>query len=255
MTPRRYMLELAYNGASFHGWQRQPVAPSVQQAIEEKISLLLRVPIQILGCGRTDTGVHASAYFAHFDTNIDLPADFLRRLNKLLPSSIIIRQLYVVSPDTHARFSAIERAYRYDISPHKDPFKPDTITVYPLLGQLNMDLVHATAALLLEYEAFLPFCKTHSDAKTMRCDLRRAQWVMHEHRWSFHISADRFLRGMVRLIVGACLRVGKGQIELGEVDAALREQRPMIGAWSAPPNGLFLSKVNYSDRSDWEILF
>ncbi|MEM6396756.1 MAG: tRNA pseudouridine(38-40) synthase TruA [Bacteroidota bacterium] len=255
MSLHRYMLSLAYNGAHFNGWQRQPNAPSVQQTIEDNISLVLRQPIQIVGCGRTDTGVHASAYYAHFDTDASLPEAFKRRLNKLLPSSILIQEIYEVSDQTHARFSATERTYRYDLTGEKDPFRPDTISIYPMLGQVDPDLVRATAALLLQYDAFLPFCKTHSDAKTMRCDLRQAEWVMHEHRWSFHVSSDRFLRGMIRLIVGACLRVGRGQITLSEVDRALEKQQALPGAWSAPPEGLFLSRVQYSDMADWHVLF
>ncbi|MEL6392408.1 MAG: tRNA pseudouridine(38-40) synthase TruA [Bacteroidota bacterium] len=252
---RRYMLELAYNGAAYHGWQRQPQSLSVQQVLEEKLSLVLRRDIQVQGCGRTDSGVHASEYYAHFDTDVVLPADLLFRLNKLLPPDILIYSIYRVSSEVHARFSATERAYRYDLSQQKNPFSPETLTVYPMLGQVDAELVHAAAALILQYEEFLPFCKTKSDAKTMRCDLRQAEWVIHDYRWSFHIKSDRFLRGMVRLIVGACLRVGRRQIELGEVDAALREQRPIHGSWSAPPHGLFLTKVQYPDQSSWEVLF
>lgn len=255
MSVNRYMLGLAYNGASFNGWQRQPNAPSVQQTIEEKISLVLREPIQIVGCGRTDTGVHAAAYYAHFDTAATLPPEFRRRINKLLPDAICIQQVYRVSDQVHARFSATERAYRYDLTAEKDPFRIDTVSVYPLLHQLDPDLVRATAALMLQYTEFLPFCKTQSDAKTMRCDLRQAQWVMHDHRWSFHVKSDRFLRGMIRLMVGACLRVGRAQIPLTAVEEALEKQQPLPGAWSAPPEGLFLSQVHYSDQADWQILF
>lgn len=255
MTDSRYMLQLAYNGANYHGWQRQPNAISVQQALEERLSLLLETTIELLGCGRTDTGVHAEEYYAHFDYDGSFHPGFLRRLNKFLPEDIVIYQIYRLPAEVHARFSAYARAYRYEISLRKDPFRPDTVTYYSYATQLDRQLVQQTAALLLDYEEFLPFCKTKSDAKTMRCSLSRAEWEMESDHWTFHIKANRFLRGMVRLIVGACLQVGRGQVELAEVKAALDQQRPMQGAWSAPPDGLFLSEVNYLGKSDWETLF
>ena len=255
MIGKRYMLQLAYNGANYHGWQRQPSAISVQQALEERLSLLLNTEIELVGCGRTDTGVHAEDYYAHFEYERDFPPGFLRRFNKFLPEDIVVYQLFRLPEEVHARFSAHSRAYRYDISLKKDPFRPDTVTYYSYAAQLDQQLVLQTAALLMDYEEFLPFCKTKSDARTMRCSLSRAAWIFAEDSWAFHIQADRFLRGMVRLIVGACLQVGRGQVPLEEVKSALDEQRPMQGAWSAPPDGLFLSEVKYLGKSEWETLF
>ncbi|MEL6276781.1 MAG: tRNA pseudouridine(38-40) synthase TruA [Bacteroidota bacterium] len=250
----RYMIHLAYNGANFNGWQRQPHSPSVQQHIEDIFSLVLRTPIEITGCGRTDTGVHADEYFAHFDFAGAFPDGLLRRLNRLLPSGIVILQLYKVPSGTHARFDARLRAYRYEITFVKDPFRPDTVTVFPFADRVDTELLNATAALIRSYSEFTPFCKTNSDAKTMNCMVRRATWDIRPDGWTFHISANRFLRGMVRLIVGCCLEVGQGKLELQSVRHSLDEQVPLQRPLSAPAEGLFLTEVEYPQQGLWELL-
>lgn len=211
------------------------------------MSLLLGASVEITGCGRTDTGVHASQYFFHFDWADDFPKDFLRRLNQLLPHEIAVFRIFEVAAEAHARYDATHRAYTYYITYRKDPFGKDTRYFFPFYHQINFDLLQEAAALLLQYEHFYPFCKSNTDVKTMRCDLRRAEWILDEdnHLLLFHIAADRFLRGMVRLIVGMCLSVAIGQMSLEEVRQALDQQTRLRKSLSVPPEGLFLSEILY----------
>ncbi len=242
----RYFAEIAYNGAAYHGWQRQPGQISVQQVIEETLSLILRQSIQVVGCGRTDTGVHASQYFLHFDYEGDFPRNFLHRLNKVLPRDIVFYTISKVASGAHARFDATRRSYAYYLSFRKDPFRQQTVTYYPYPQRPDFNRMQAAAQLLLQYEAFYTFCRSNTDAKTMRCDLTRAEWEQVDlHNLIFHISADRFLRGMVRLIVGMCINVGTGAIELDTVRQALNQQKLLQRAESAPPEGLYLCEVRY----------
>lgn len=243
----RYFSELAYKGTNYNGWQRQPNAPSVQQAIEEAMATILGSAIEVVGCGRTDTGVHASQYFMHFDVEGGFPKEFLRRLNKLLPADIAIRSIFEVAPDAHARFDAVRRSYEYHVVLDKNPFGTDTTWHFPFFDKLDLQKTQAAAALLLNYKEFQPFCKSNTDVHTMECTLFRSEWVFDEaaRRLVFHISANRFLRGMVRLIVGMCLNVGLGKVELEEVRQALDQQVLLKKSWSVPPDGLFLTEVRY----------
>ncbi len=243
----RYFSELAYKGTNYNGWQRQPNAPSVQQTIEEALATILNTAIEVVGCGRTDTGVHASQYFLHFDFEGKFPKEFLRRLNKLLPPDVAFRSIYEVAPDAHARFDATRRSYEYHIVLDKNPFLTDTAWHFPFFEKLDMEKTQAAAALLLNYGAFQPFCKSNTDVHTMECTLFRSEWVFDEaeRRLVFHISANRFLRGMVRLIVGMCLNVGLGKVELDEVRNALDQQVLLKKSWSVPAEGLFLTEVRY----------
>ena len=251
MSTRRYVLELAYNGTRYAGWQRQPNAVSVEQTVDEALSMILREPIKIVGCGRTDTGVHASYYVAHFDFAGSFPPGFLRRYNRFLADDIAILGLYEVPTDFHARFHATSRSYEYKLVFHKDPFRPDTVTSLPQFQDLDRDKIQAAAALLLDYEEFAPFCKTNSDAFTMKCTLTEARWNFGEEEWTFHISANRFLRGMVRLIVGMCVSVGEGKLTLADVRRALDSQQRLPKPWSAPAAGLYLSAVEYPVKARW----
>lgn len=249
----RHLLRLAYRGTAYHGWQRQPNASSVQQTIEEVLSTVCNAPVELTGCGRTDAGVHASDYAAHFDLDAEPPPDLLRRANRLLPPDIA---LYALEPtELHARFDATHRAYRYDLSPRKDPFRVGQVWHYRAAAKLDLARLSAAATLLLDYDEFAPFCKTHSDARTMRCDLRRSEWVVAEAQpgaaaaepeFHFHIAADRFLRGMVRLIVGACVQHALGRLSLGELQAAMAAQTPLPRPLSVPADGLYLTEVRYS---------
>ncbi|NJB86268.1 tRNA pseudouridine38-40 synthase [Lewinella marina] len=252
MTTRRYLLELAYCGTAYAGWQRQPNALSVEETVDTALSTMLGAPIKLVGCGRTDAGVHASDYAAHFDFDGALPPRLLGRLNRYLPVDIALRGLYLVPEELHARFSATGRAYAYHLNLEKDPFRPDTVAWVPALGALDYDRMQEAASLLLDYGAFAPFCKTNSDAYTMNCTLTESRWEFGERALTYHISANRFLRGMVRLIVGMCLRVGEGKLALDEVRRALDGQQRLPRPWSAPASGLYLTRVSYPDRTYWQ---
>lgn len=243
----RYFAELAYNGTRYCGWQRQPGQPSVQETLENAFGTILGMPVEVTGCGRTDTGVHARQYFLHFDFEGSFPREFLRRINRFLPPDIAIFRIFEVASGAHARFDASSRSYEYHLTTRKDPFAQHTAYFFPFADRLDPDRLREAAALLLDYEAFLPFCKTHTDVKTMRCDLRRSEWLFYpeKERLVYHITADRFLRGMVRLIVGMCLNVGAGKLHPSEVRTALDRQLRLPRSLSVPPQGLFLTDIRY----------
>ncbi|MEO1626498.1 MAG: tRNA pseudouridine(38-40) synthase TruA [Bacteroidota bacterium] len=249
----RYFVRSAYKGSQFHGWQIQPNSRSVQQTIEEAFSLLLRQDIGICGCGRTDTGVHASDYLFHFDFDGTFPEHFLYRLNKILPDDIAIFHIWQVEADAHARFDASQRRYAYHLNWQKRPFASETSWYLPEAVRLDRQAMQEAAQLLLEYDSFFPFCKTHSDAKTMHCQLMdsRWEWIEDEQRAVYHIAANRFLRGMVRLIVGSCIYAGRGQLSLEELREALDQQHRLRRSYSAPPQGLFLTHIVYPGEAQW----
>ena len=243
----RYFVELAYNGTNYSGWQKQPNAPSVQQTLDDAFFLILRHNVNVTGCGRTDARVHAKHYIAHIETDKELPEEFIPRINKVLPKDIVIYKIYRVKEETHARFDATHRAYEYHLEFKKNPFQQDTVyrfthPVRPDLAKLN-----EAAALLKEYKEFFPFCKSNNDAKTMFCDIFRAEWVKveGEDKLIFHIAANRFLRGMVRLIVGMCLNVALGRISLEEVHEAMQKQERLRRDWSVSASGLYLTDIRY----------
>lgn len=243
----RYFAHIQYNGAKFCGWQRQPSDPTIQGEIEDILSKVLRQPTPIVGCGRTDTGVHASSYYFHFDTAEPLHPDFAKKITGILSDGIVIKSFIEVAPDAHARYDAHTRSYVYQLTKYRDPFRVETSYHFPFFDLIDQDQLQAAAALLLEYEDFFPFCKTHSDVTNYKCRLDRCEWILSadKNELVFHVSANRFLRGMVRLIVGMCLNVGLGKTTLEEVRAALDQQTRLSKALSVPPNGLFLSKIAY----------
>jgi tRNA pseudouridine38-40 synthase len=243
----RYLLTLAYHRRRYVGWQRQPTGVSVQATVEQALSTLLGAPIEVVGCGRTDAGVHAAYYVAHFDCDGALPATALKGLNSLLPADVAAYGLAAVPPDAHARFDAFERSYVYRLALRKNPFQTETAWFLPRAHDLDAEKMQAVADLLPQYQEFLPFCKTHSGLKTFHCTVKTAEWKFRpdDRLWTFHITANRFLRGMVRLVVGACVRAGLGQIEVDAVRAALDRQEPLGKSRSAPAHGLFLTAVKY----------
>lgn len=243
----KYFAELAYKGSNYCGWQKQPDQPSLQETLEDGFSTILGKIIDITGCGRTDTGVHARQYFIHFVYNGSFPDAFLRRLNKYLPEDIVVYRIFEVSPEAHARYDAYHRSYEYHIEFNKNPFTTQTALYFSYPQELDLEKMQAAAALLKEYEAFFPFCKTNTDVKTLKCNITRAEWVVHEaqNKWVFHITSNRFLRGMVRLIVGMCLNVGLGKVSIEEVKAAMDNQERLQKSYSVPPQGLFLTDIRY----------
>ena len=244
----RYFAEISYCGTRYAGWQKQPgELPSVQGVVEDAMSLILAAPIEITGCGRTDTGVHARQYFLHFDFEGEFPEGFLKRLNKFLPADIAFRRIFPVASGAHARFDAYERSYEYHLTLSKDPFTTGLVYFFPFRDRLDFDKTQQAAGLLLQYDTFFPFCKSNTDDRSLRCDLKRAEWVSdpENDRLIFHISSNRFLRGMVRLIVGMCLNVGMDQVSLDEVKEAMEAQTRLAKSWSVPGEGLYLTGVRY----------
>ncbi len=247
----RYFCELAYNGSRYIGWQKQPGQPSLQETVELALSTILQTSIEVTGCGRTDAGVHARQFFLHFDFFSEgagfFPESFVRRLNKFLPQDIAIKRIFEVAKDAHARYDAFLRSYEYQLCFIKNPFEMETIFCFSFSRKLEIQKMHEAASLLLQYPEFYPFCKTRSDVKTMACRLDRSEWIFdrEKEQMIYYISANRFLRGMVRLIVGMCLNVGLGKLSLEEVKLALDTQRRLSKSWSVPPQGLFLTEVRY----------
>ena len=243
----RYFLTLAYRGARYAGWQRQPNAASVQETLEQALRTILRQPVDVTGCGRTDTGVHARYYVAHFDAEGDLPPTFLNGLNGLLPDDIAVFEAAPMPAGAHARYDACERSYEYEITLQKDPFSVETAWFYPQGHRLDFQKMEAVAALIPQYEAFFPFCKTHSGVDSYACTVQQCRWEFNTsgHRLMLHISANRFLRGMVRLIVGACVQAGQGQLTAADIQQSLDRQQALKKSLSVPPQGLALTGVKY----------
>lgn len=242
----RYFIELAYKGSAFHGWQIQPNASSVQETLEKAFSLLLKTPIQITGCGRTDTGVHAKYYVAHFDVDaeIEFIEQFRKKLNSYLSYDIVIYSITKVDTDLHARFDAMERAYEYHLITSKDPFLQDFTHRTHFIP--DFDLMNEAAKRLFEHTDFTSFSKLHTDVKTNNCKILRAEWVkMGNDYWVFHIKADRFLRNMVRAIVGTLLEVGRKKMTIDEFDEVIRSKNRGNAGVSVPGEALFLSDVVY----------
>ncbi len=206
----RYFIELSYNGKNYHGWQIQPDVISVQQKVNNALSIMLQSEISVVGAGRTDTGVHASQMFAHFDVDQELVENVVFKLNSILPEDIVVYNVFSVDQEMHARFNAISRSYAYKICLGRDPFLLDF--AWQIHSQkFDLDLMNEAAKLLLEYQDFESFSKVKTDVYTFNCDITKAVWVEKENELTFYISANRFLRNMVRAIVGTLLEVGSGK--------------------------------------------
>lgn len=236
-------MELAYFGKAYHGWQRQPNALSVQEVVEDSLSTLLQETIEIVGAGRTDSGVHAKQLFAHFDTEKELDQQFVFRLNSLLPKDIAAKDIFQVKSDAHARFDACSRSYEYHLVSTKDVFAIDT--AYFVQKELDLEKMNEAAQILLEYRNFKCFSRSRTDVRTYNCTIAEAYWEKEKNILIFHIRADRFLRNMVRAIVGTLLQIGLGKMEVKEIHDIIRsEDRGEAGA-SVPAHGLFLTRVEY----------
>ena len=242
----RYFIEFSYNGTHFFGYQIQPKQISVQEVLEKALSTLLREDIKTTGAGRTDTGVHARKIFAHFDTDQPISADLVKRLNAFLPPSIAIKRIFQVEEEMHARFSAVYRTYEYHISLEKDPFA-EAFSWQMWRQKLDVEKMNEACKILFEYEDFTSFSKLHTDEKTNNCKIYHAQWKQKGSSLVFTISANRFLRNMVRAIVGTLVEVGLGKIKPTDLhDIIQAKYRNKAGA-SAPAHGLYLVDVGYKE--------
>jgi tRNA pseudouridine38-40 synthase len=244
----RYFIELQYDGSAYYGWQRQPKQPTVQGTIEEALSKLLRQPTEIVGAGRTDTGVNASFYIAHFDTAEEIDCDHIAyKLNAMLPHDIAIKRIYKVADNLHARFDAVEREYTYLLSPVKSPFRRHSAWI--CYYQLDIEKMNEAANILLETEDFTTFAKLNSNNKTNICHVSHAEWVVeNDGTLRFTIRADRFLRNMVRSIVGTLVDVGRGRYSVEEFRNIVDSRDLSRASGGAQPQGLFLSNVKYKGQ-------
>jgi tRNA pseudouridine38-40 synthase len=243
---QRYFMYLSYDGARYHGWQVQPNGMSVQEVLNKALSTLLREPIEVTGAGRTDAGVNASLMVAHFDAEQKADKQLVYRLNRLLPQDIAIQRIVPVKPDGHARFSATSRTYHYYIVTEKSPFEHYT---YRFPQPLNFDLMNEAAAILFDYTDFTSFSKLHTDVKTNNCRITFARWEkMTPTKWRFTITADRFLRNMVRAIVGTLLDVGRGVLTLQQFREIIEKKDRCSAGMSVPGNALFLANITYPDH-------
>ena len=241
----RYFITLSYDGARYHGWQIQPNGISVQEVLNKSLSTLLRQPVEVTGAGRTDAGVNASMMVAHFDTATPIPSNLDYKLNKFLPSDIAIHSIEEVSPDAHARFSAISRTYHYYVITEKSPFEP---YAYRYSQPLDFNLMNKAAELLYQYNDFTSFSKLHTDVKTNNCKITLAHWQqVSPIKWEFTITADRFLRNMVRAIVGTLIEVGRGAITIDQFRTIIEKKDRCSAGTSVPGNALFLADVKYDN--------
>lgn len=242
----RYFITLSYDGTRYHGWQIQPEGVTVQQLLQDALATLLRQHVTVVGAGRTDAGVHARQMVAHIDVDGEInDVDQLTyKLNRFLPYDISIQNVRLVNDDMHARFSAVRRRYRYFIHTEKDPFKKKYSC--ELHYELDYELMNVAAAQLKTYSDFGAFCKSHSDVKTTVCTVTKAHWVEYEpNAWYFEIEANRFLRNMVRAVVGTLIEIGRHRMSLSQFDQVVREGRRTGAGESMPANALFLESVEY----------
>lgn len=241
----RYFITLSFDGTAYHGWQIQPHSVSVQEELQKALSILLRMPVEVVGAGRTDTGVHARKMVSHFDINAELDCQQLvYKLNKLLPRDIAVQHVEQVSDDMHARFSAKSRTYHYYVHLGKNPFLRSYS--WQLYGNPDFELMNKAAVVLMEYMDFTSFSKLNTDTKTNDCTITEAHWDrVGEGQWRFTITANRFLRNMVRAIVGTLMEVGRGRMTIEQLRQVIEAKDRCRAGDSVPGNALFLVDVKY----------
>lgn len=240
----RYFIEFAYKGTNYHGWQYQPNAISVQETLNKVFSTLLQEEIEIVGAGRTDTGVHASQMYGHFNTNKELDlAKLKQRANSFLPKDIAVFKIFTVHDEAHARFDATSRTYHYFITSHKDVFS--TETVWYNHQTLDIEAMNDACSILFDHIDFECFSKTHTDVHTFNCKITEAYWRKENNQLIFTITADRFLRNMVRAIVGTMVNIGTHKISKEDLIKIIESKDRKNAGFSVPAQGLFLSKITY----------
>lgn len=243
----RYFIHLAYNGTNYHGWQLQNDLPTVQLSLNKGLSLILKEEINVVGCGRTDTGVHARNFYAHFDCKNKMeeisPKQMTFKLNRFLGNDIAIYKIWEVKPKAHARFDAASRIYKYYVTNIKDPFKEEF--TYFQYGDLNVEEMNRAANCLFDFIDFTSFSKVHTQTKTNDCKIYKAVWEQKDNSLVFCIQADRFLRNMVRAVVGTLLEVGKGQLSVNDFINVIKAKDRSEAGYSVPAKALFLEDVIY----------
>lgn len=240
----RYFIHLAYHGGAYCGWQTQPELPTVQYTLEQALTTLLRRPTAVVGCGRTDTGVHASDFYAHFDTDGEIDADALAfKLNSFLPQDIAIFSIFPVASNAHARFDATARTYQYHVSDRRLPFRQGQYC--RIYFRPDVDRMNEAALVLTEYDDFTSFAKLHTQVKTNICHLTEAHWAEEGEELVFTIRSNRFLRNMVRSVTGTLLDVGRGKLDIDGLRAIVERKDRCAAGVSMPAQGLFLTKVDY----------
>lgn len=241
----RYFITFSYDGTAYHGWQIQPHSVTVQEELQKALSTLMRKPMEVVGAGRTDTGVHARKMIAHFDHDevLDCP-QLVYKLNKLLPRDIAVQHVEPVADDMHARFSAKSRTYHYYVHLDKNPFlRSYSWQVY---GNPDFELMNRAARVLMEYKDFTSFSKVNTDTKTNDCTITEARWDrVGEDQWRFTVTANRFLRNMVRAIVGTLMEVGRGRMTIEQLRSVIEAKDRCRAGDSVPGNALFLVEVRY----------
>ncbi len=243
----RYFLKLAFKGTAYHGWQKQENAHSVQEELNSGLCMMLGGTVETLGCGRTDAGVHAREFYAHFDAENEISDAkfFIYKLNKILPPDIAAAAVFKVSPLANARFDAISRTYHYQIVRRKNPFELDS--AYYLYGALDIGKMNSASKLLFNFEDFTSFSKSNTQVFTNHCKVFKAEWYQKGDLFIFEIKANRFLRNMVRAIVGTLLQVGRGELSENEFSGIIAAKNRSLAGFSVPAEGLFLTQVEYPD--------
>jgi tRNA pseudouridine38-40 synthase len=240
----RYFIELSYKGTQYHGWQVQLNAHTIQQEIQNALSTVLRDSVEIVGSGRTDTGVHARVQVAHFDSEVHIDVNTLAyKLNSFLPYDIAIKHIKPVKADAHARFDATSRSYEYHITTSKNPFAKDL--AYFFTAPLNLGLMNEAAACMLQHTDFESFSRVKTDVNTFNCTVFEARWEQTTDGVVFYISANRFLRGMVRAVTGTLLEVGRGNLTVEQFEKIILSKDRKKAGRALPPEGLYLTAVEY----------
>lgn len=240
----RYFFEIAYRGTHYAGWQSQPNAVGVQQVVENALSILLREKIEIVGSGRTDTGVHCEQQYFHADLpNTANVPELRRKLNSFLPADIAIGNIRRVIPEAHARFSALSRSYQYRIVTEKNPFMEERALYW--FKPLHLQTLNEASALITGLHDFESFSKVNTDVNNFRCDVKAAYWEHQDHQIIFHITANRFLRGMVRALVGTLLDVGVGKMSVRDFQQVVEQRDRRKAGMNVEPHGLYLTSVHY----------
>ena len=244
----RYFIEISYLGTNYHGWQSQPNAITIQEITENCFSIILNNPVKLVAAGRTDAGVHAKQMYAHFDSDMlinDIKL-FEHKVNSFLPKDILVRKLILVHDNAHARFDALCREYEYHVSLVKDPFEIDK--AYFFKKSLDIKKMNKCCNMMLQYTNFKSFSKSKTDVKTYDCKIYEAKWMLNENSLVFKIKADRFLRNMVRAIVGTLIEIGLGKISEEEFKLIIEKKDRQLAGFSVPAHALFLKNIDY----DWD---